>query len=142
MTVHPAAPAHVTGEVPRDRCGQRGRIATKGGTAGAVIDLAAEHPEGGYDVQAPRRQLMTPVRVSGPVKLAHTADMSDPDAPIFTDGRPVLTGPGGEVDSRCPACVARVTIARDTSQTVLILEHERGCPELARWLQLAAGAGS
>lgn len=141
MKIHRAAPAHVTGEVPRDRCGQRGRSATEGGTATVVIDLAAEHPEGGYDVEAPRRQVMTPVRVSGPVLTGHTSDMGDPDAPIFTDGRPVLTGPGRATEGRCPDCAARVTIARDGPETWVIFEHQRGCPELARWLRLA-GAGS
>jgi hypothetical protein len=98
--------------------------------------MSASSPQPGV-----RRQYLTPLRVNGSVRVGHTADLADPEAPILVHERPVLIPPGGELDSRCKGCVASVTVARDGDQVLVILEHKRGCPVMARWLR-AAGVAS
>jgi hypothetical protein len=118
------------------------RIVVEGGTAAAVIDLAGstEPPprRGGHDPFA--RQVFTRHQASGRLRIGHTADFADPGAPIIVrEADDVLPGPDGTgfAEGRCRACIARPFLARGDEQTVLILQHQPGCPVLRQLLALA-----
>lgn len=67
---------------------------------------------GGRDPGVP--QVLTYHPVTGPAMAGHTADYSDPDAPIVVrEADTVLPGPGGvsAADSRCRSCVATPYLA-------------------------------
>jgi hypothetical protein len=92
---------------------------------------------GGRDPEVPTL-LLTHWQVTGLVQIGHTADIEDPDAPIVVHECPVIPGADGvaSVDARCRHCVARLIIARGEDRTLLVLQHEGGCPELARLLAM------
>lgn len=109
------------------------RLDVQGGTCSAIIDLAnpAEPERGGHDPAAP--QSRGTLLVSGRLlRVGHTWALSDPDEPVFIDASADVH-PGGRAaaDLRCTGCVARVDIGRLDGDTLAVLEHERGC----RWLR-------
>jgi hypothetical protein len=100
-----------------------------------------EPRRGGLDPGVP--QVLTAWRVTGPVSIGHTADFHDQDAPIIVrEGTAIMPGPDGTdyADTRCRGCVAHLHIARGEDETLLVLEHERGCPEMAALLRQAGVA--
>jgi hypothetical protein len=110
--------------------------------AGRTIDLSNgphNRPRrGGRDPGVPR--VFTQHQIRGVLRIGHTADFADPLAPIIIreadDVRPELGGMG-YADGRCSSCVTHPHLAIGEDQTIMILEHEDGCPELERLLRLA-----
>jgi hypothetical protein len=147
---HTPGIAEQLGLVPAGRCSRvidlsnpdpgGGRVAVEGGTASAVIDLANPSPprRGGRGPDVP--WVLTGWRVTGLVRIGHTADFADQDAPIIIreadDVRPGADGTG-YVEGRCRTCVAHPHLAVGEDQTIMILEHERGCPEMEGLLRRA-----
>ena len=70
--------------------------------------------------------------------IGHTRDPDDPDAPLFTDGRQIPPGAVSYLDLKCRDCAAHLHVATGAEVTLLVLDHQDGCPALARWE--AAGA--
>jgi hypothetical protein len=103
-----------------------------------------EHEEplrDGHDPGGP--QMITTWRVSGPVLVGHTADFHDQDAPIIVrEADAVTPGPDGTgcAEGRCPRCIAQAYVARGDDGTLLVLEHEDGCPVMAGLLRQAGAA--
>jgi hypothetical protein len=90
---------------------------------------------GGMDPGVP--QYATSWEITGFLARGHTSDLEDQDAPILVDARDTATG-DGVMEGRCPSCEASPTLALGRDGSLLILEHERGCP----WLdELAQRAG-
>ena len=92
----------------------------------------------GLDPEVP--QVLTTWQVTGPVRIGHTTDFHDPSAPIVVrEADTVLPGPddAGSAEGRCRRCVAKPFMASGDGQTVLILEHERRCPQMAALLRQA-----
>lgn len=84
-------------------------------------------------------QVLTGWRVNGLVQIGHTASLDDESAPIVVHQSPLMPSALGvaAVDARCRACVAHLIIARGEDRTLLILQHQRSCRELAHWLRQA-----
>jgi hypothetical protein len=74
---------------------------------------------------------MTAIEVRGRLRVGHTRSLSDPAAPILVDERATAWPGAAAADLRCPSCAAAVTIARGAAETLAVIEHQRGCPELA-----------
>jgi hypothetical protein len=84
-----------------------------------------------------RLQLIFKFQATGPLRIGHTRDFGDPAEPIMVrEADDVLPGPGGVsyAEGRCPDCVAHPVISRGEHQTLLVLEHEPGCPVMAALL--------
>ena len=95
-----------------------------------TIDLSVPHRGGGYDPEAPQR--IATLLVSGRLRTGHTWDLADPSAPVWIDeAADVHPGGAAVADLRCPRCVTKLDIGRIGTDTVAILEHQRGC----RWLR-------
>jgi hypothetical protein len=96
---------------------------------------------GGMDPLAP--QMITKWTVDGPVRVGHTACYADPGAPIVVrEADTVLPGADGTgyIEGRCTACITKPVLARGDAGTILILEHEPGCPVMAGLLRETGGA--
>jgi hypothetical protein len=114
-----------------------GWVEVEGGYARGVIDLAspAEPERGGMDPEA--GLVLTEMPVTGRVMTGHTADLDDPAAPILireTD----ISGPPASgalyVEGKCPSCITKSAIFRSDGETLLVLQHEPGCPAFRRLL--------
>jgi hypothetical protein len=104
------------------------RIPVPGGTASAVIDLAGGPEYGGRDPRA--RQILMPLQVRGRLRVGHTLDLRDPDAPIWVEEQPAARLSGQVADLRCPGCVSKIDIG-EMDGTLVVIEHQPGC----RWLR-------
>jgi hypothetical protein len=89
---------------------------------------------GGLDPGVP--QFATSWEVTGVMLRGHTRDLDDPQEPIWVDPRDTAVS-SGVMEGRCPSCVASPTIALGRDDSMLILEHERGCPWLDRLAEKA-----
>jgi len=103
------------------------------GYAASVIDLAEPEPEmAGKDPRAPLT--LGTLLVRGCLRVGHTFDAADDNAPIWLEERPVLPGSEWYRDFRCDQCVTKSNIAYQHGATWMILEHTRSC----RWLRRIA----
>jgi hypothetical protein len=89
---------------------------------------------GGLDPGVP--QFGTSGEITGVMARGHTWNLEDQAAPIWVDPRDTAVS-SGVMEGRCPSCVARATIALGRDDSMLILEHERGCPWLDGLLEKA-----
>ncbi|MDQ2874515.1 MAG: hypothetical protein M3Y33_06795 [Actinomycetota bacterium] len=106
-----------------------------GGTYGSAIDLSAPS-HGGFDPEAP--QHLAEVGVTGYVAVGHTADAQDPAAPIYMNPADTAFS-AGVTEGRCVGCITRPFIGRAGAGTMLLLEHQAGCPVLGRLAAKATG---
>jgi hypothetical protein len=90
---------------------------------------------GGMDPGVP--QFATSWEITGFMLRGHTSDLEDQDAPIWVDPADTAIC-SGVMEGRCPSCVARPTIALGRDGSILILEHEDGCPWLDELAQRAS----
>jgi hypothetical protein len=112
----------------------------RSGRGGEVISLSNRRRlrSGGHSPAA--RQVLTAWQVTGPVMIGHTTSYDDPDAPILVREADIMSprpGSAGYAEGRCTDCIARPVIARGEDQTLLVLEHEPGCPWMAGLLRQA-----
>lgn len=104
------------------------------GWAARVLDLANPEPEPEMSGTDPRAPLtLAVVLVQGSMRIGHTFDAADPDAPIWLEERPA---PGWirHPDLRCDECVTKTSAAYQDGQTYVIMQHARSC----RWLRRMA----
>lgn len=103
-----------------------------------------EHQEpqrGGLDPAVP--QVLTGHRITGPLRVGHTADFHDPAAPIVApEADTMLPGPDGTgyLAGRCGSCVAHPYLALGDGQNLLVVEHQPGCETMAALLAQAGVA--
>jgi hypothetical protein len=95
---------------------------------------------GGFDPGVP--QHLTPVSItSKEVATGHTWDFDDPGEPILVPDDSIISRPDSSLsylEGRCPSCVAGTMVARDPERTLVILQHERGCPWMEKLLAIRA----
>jgi hypothetical protein len=90
---------------------------------------------GGHDPLAP--QVLTRHQVTGRLRIGHTASFDDQSAPIIIREADDVYPGSTYAEGRCRACIARPCLARGEDESILILQHQPDCPDLARLLALA-----
>ena len=78
------------------------------------------------------KTVISPLPVRGRLITGHTASLADQDAPVIIRAADTIE-PGGAVyaDARCRTCTASVSVGLLEPDTLVVLEHEAGCAELA-----------
>lgn len=106
-------------------------LVVQGGTAERVIDLA--NP-GGQPTE-----VLTPIEVRGRLLVGHTSDRADSDAPILIpEDQIVQRGDSHLAILTCRTCDARHQLGLLGPDTLALVEHQPGCPEMAQLLARAA----